>query len=179
MIRASRPIPQATVKIRSSSGGDRRVVHHRRPARQPEVQSTHAAVADRFEAGPDAADADRGGQDVAGPGRHDRQRRLTTDERRGRFADRPVATDDDHERRLGRRRERRARRLERPVLDHGRRAGPVPDRAVTSPTIRARRSAECSFEARGLTRIKGSPRERPTVRSPTGPRRPARFGHRR
>ena len=45
-----------------------------------------------------------------------------------------------------------------PSSTNGRRPVRCRTAAVTSWTIRARRSAECSFEARGFTRIKGSPR---------------------
>ena len=106
MIRASRPIPQATMKIRSARG---RVVRAgspagRPPAGQTEVEPTRPAGPDGVEGRPDAADAEAPGQDVAGPGRDDRQRRSAVSHGGGRLADAAVPADRDDQ---GMRRRRR------------------------------------------------------------------------
>ena len=114
MIRASRPIPQATAKMRSCRRG---VAGRGRPARPAEVDDARVTVADGLDARPDAADPERGREHVAGPRGHDRHRRRATDERGRGLADRAVAADDHDELCLGRLGERGPGRLERLHLD--------------------------------------------------------------
>ena len=89
MIRASKPIPQATTKCRSCTLPHR----GRSPARQAEIEGAVRSRADRRERPVHAADPERPGQHVAGPGRHDRQRHATPGQGGGGIPDRAVAAD--------------------------------------------------------------------------------------
>ena len=143
MTRASRPIPQATVKSRSWAS----------PAPAPLATGLPTSAPARGPAGaarPDRIDVEtpirrRGcpralGQDVAGPGRDDRQRRLATDQRGGRLADGPVATDDDDERGVD-----------------GRPPGPPGSPRATRPRSAARRPIRCSTAAAAASTMLGEP----------------------
>ena len=90
MIRASRPIPQATRKMRLAIG----------PALGPpsapqrrlaEVDRPRLAVPDRLESRADAADAEGAREHVPGPRRDDREGDRATGHRRGGLADGSVA----------------------------------------------------------------------------------------
>ena len=116
-----------------------------------------ASSADR-----DAADPEGAGQDVAGPGRDDRQRRVATGptSRRPPRRDRAVAADDHDERRIDRRRQggpgrpratrtrSSPRRCRSDRSDRRRPTAARPDRGGPDRRIR---------EARGLTRMSGRP----------------------
>ncbi len=134
MTRASRPIPQATVKSRSWGVGlPRRTAVDLPPARPPEVQAPRSSGPDDVETRPHAADAEGACQDVAGPGGDDRDRRLATEQRGGGLADGPVAADDHDERRRRVDRQGRPGRLDGPLLDLRRDAEPMLDRAAVTP----------------------------------------------
>ncbi len=95
MIRASRPIPQATTKRRSSVAlGDPRVARPGPPPRPAQIEDAGPTLPDGGDGRSDTADAEGPGQDIPGPAGHDRQGRRTADERLGRLADRPVAAHD-------------------------------------------------------------------------------------
>ena len=130
MIRASRPIPQATAKMRSCGVGSPAAgVQRARPRSM--TRGRPWRIASRPERMPPMPTAPA--RTLPVPAGMTARGVVPPDERGRGFTDRPVAPDDDHERCFGRLRDCRARLLDSVRLDPRLDAEPLPDGADHGP----------------------------------------------